>query len=108
MNDIATLKDKVLALIATATDEKGQEDVAVFTGTIRLSGERLFFDRGPDSKQFEIPSHWIGRFDPVVPEVKDILMGADYSISVSVGNLQHGTDLTGFESMGLKWPTSDE
>jgi hypothetical protein len=99
-------ENKVLALIATGTSAKGEEETAVFTGTVRRVGQNLVFDRGQGA-QFSIPYTWYERIKVVAPSVKEILLGAEFCISLSVGNIAEDDDLSTFESMGLKWPNQD-
>ena len=104
MIDISELENRVLALIATGTNSRGEKETAVFTGTMRRVGGSLVFDRGSNGKAFGIPSDWYERIKAVKPKVKAILLEADYCITLTVGNIEEGEKLSEYEPVGLRWP----
>ena len=95
-----------LALLLTGEDEHGGDDWVVFAGVVRQDGERLVLERneGP----FELRAEWIERIRPVKAELRDVLLDADYVLTLSVGNLPAGAPTDGFEATGLKWPQKDD
>ena len=108
MIDTTSLEGKVLALIATGTTETGEQETVVFTGTMRRVEGNLTFERGPNGMQFNIPSDWCDRIKVVVPELSDILCGADYCVTLAVGNIKEGENISQFKLIGLKWPKLDQ
>jgi hypothetical protein len=44
----------------------------------------------------------------VKAELRDVLLDADYVLTLSVGNLPAGAPTDGFEATGLKWPQKDD
>jgi len=95
---------KKLALIAWAKDAKGADDVSVFTGIAKWTGANLVLDRGEGIPSFTIPEDWVERLQSVNEELKETLLGSDYSISVSVGNIET-ENVSDYIFTGLKWPT---
>ncbi|MBQ0797088.1 hypothetical protein [Zhongshania sp.] len=93
--------NKRFALVLWAEDEQGEEDVAVFSGTLIKEGNLYFLQRrsgqGP-----EIREEWLERIKPVDDELKETLMGCEFQLSLSVGKAISGQVLESFG--GLKWP----
>lgn len=106
MVEPAQLVGKRLALLLIGEDEHGQDDCAIFAGIVRQDGSRLVLDR--DDGPFELRDEWIERIRPVEAQVKDILLGADYVLSLSVGNLPGGASTAELEPTGLKWPQRND
>jgi hypothetical protein len=104
MIDPNKVHGKKVALIAWAKDEKGEDDVAVFTGTGRWIGDQLSLDRGVNETAVAIPNEWLDRLQIVTPDLKKTLLDSDYSISISVGNLTNADRPSELDSLGLKWP----
>lgn len=102
----AQLVGRRLALLLQGEDEQGQDDWAVFTGTVREDGGRLFLDR--EQGALDLQKDWIERVQPVEPEVSEVLLGADYVLSLSVGTLPDDVSAEGLEPTGLKWPPSSD
>ncbi len=98
-----TVHGKKLALIGWAKDEKGEDDVSVFSGIAKWNGTQLTLDRGDDNLEFNVPDDWLGRLKIVEDELKETLMNADYAISFSVGNLPEGK-ASEYILTTLKWP----
>jgi hypothetical protein len=78
---------KRLAMIAWGKNEDGSDDVAVFTGVAEWDGTALRMRREPESSSFKIPSEWLSRLQPVRDDMRPTLLDAEYSFSVTVGNL---------------------
>jgi len=93
--------NKKFALVLWAEDEQGEEDVAVFSGTLVKKGGLYFLERRTGQSP-EIREEWLDRIMPVESELKEILMGCDYQLSLSVGKAKDGQVLENFG--GLKWP----
>jgi hypothetical protein len=100
---LAEVDGKPFALLLCAETEDGENDWAVFPGIARVRDGTLFLERSGNDPDVEIRPEWHHLIRPVKPEVRQILLGADYSLSLSVGNLP---DDAGPEylSTGLKWP----
>jgi hypothetical protein len=104
MVEPAATHGKRVAMIAWGKNEDGSDEVAVFTGVGEWDGAVLRMRREPESSSFTIPSEWLLRLQPVRDDVRSTLLDAEYSFSVTVGNLQSGEDASVFQSTGLRWP----
>jgi hypothetical protein len=107
MVDPAAIHGKRLAMIAWGKSGDGSDDVAVFSGVAEWDGVVLRMRREPESSSFTIPSEWLPRLQPVRDDVRATLLDAEYSFSVTVGNLDNGGDASVFQSTGLRWPGVD-
>jgi hypothetical protein len=98
--NLAKLDGKVLSL--WLTDQDGES--AVFSGIARWNGSTLVLERTPDSP-LEIRPEWHDRIQIVAnEEVREILLGADYFLQLSVGDMAAEGTTECFDQTGLKWP----
>ena len=98
------LTGKKLAIIAWGEDEKDEDEAAVFTGLARWADGHLYLDREGNPPYFQIPDDVLDRIKPVSDEVKDILLNAEYCISMLIGPLPDEADPGEYIQTGLKWP----
>ena len=98
MPNRSDLNGKSLALVLVADD-----GTAVVAGTVVASADDLVFEYGDDPSRFVLPDDALERIRPVAPEVSEILKGADYFLSLSVGN-HNEIPVGGGERTGLRWP----
>lgn len=98
---------KKLALIAWGTDEKGKDDVALFTGIAKWDGNQLTLDRRDGEPGISIPNNWLDRLKLVEQSLKETLLDSEYSISISVGHLPEDGESSDFKLLGLKWPKQE-
>lgn len=82
---------------------EGEDDWAIFSGTLKQNSTGLFLDRGTKAP-FEIRAEWIDHIKPVDSEVKDILLDAEYYLPLSVGSIPEGESTESYIDTGLKWP----
>src|SRR2546430_5031985 len=108
MIDPSTIQGKRLAMIAWGEKSNGSSEVVVFSGIADWDGTALTLRRKPDATSFVIPAEWLSRIQPVQADLKSMLCDADYSFSVTVGNLGDDEDLATFLPTGLKWPNGEE
>ena len=104
----ADIHGKRIAMVAWGEKPDGTDDVVVFAGTAEWDGARLIVNGGPDSFSFQVQDDWIGRLQPVAPDLKETLLDAEYSFSVTIGPLPDGANLDEFVRTGIKWPSDDE
>jgi hypothetical protein len=107
MVDLSNVNGRCLAMIAWGKTADGEKDVAVFSGIAVWDGSVLTMRREPETASFAIPAEWYARLRPVEAGLKEMLLGADYCFSVSVGNLDEEDDSSGFRNTGLTWPSRD-
>jgi len=103
MIDLKETHGKRLGIVAWGKHKDGTDDVAVFTGIAEWDGKDLYLRR-EGGEMFSIPVEWLERPKPVNEEVKEVLLGWEYCISVTVGNVREGEDMEAFKATGLKWP----
>ena len=99
--ELSEILNRKLAIVAWKTGEDGNREVAVFTGIVKMFDSTYFLDRGEGEPLFEIFDDWLPRIKSVSDDISDILMGAEYHLSLSVGDAD---DEGPFKETGLKWP----
>jgi hypothetical protein len=97
------LRGKILALVLWGEDDDGEESVNVFTGTVRESEGGYVLDRGDGV--VAIRPEWMSRVKAVPDDLKDILLGAEWELSLTVGNLPDDADPSEYEPIGLRIPS---
>lgn len=102
------LDKQTLAIIVVNIDTEDKDEVVVYTGEINIKGNKLFFNRyGKDI--FEI-TQWQDRIKSVGEEIKEVLSGCEYLITLTIGDLPENDKPETYMPTGLKWPgnKSDE
>ena len=101
MKNIEAL-NKSLALVLWATDDTGQDDVAVFSGTLIQVDDNYYLERESNNKNPALKEEWLQRISSVPEDLKETLMGCEFQLSLSVGALE---EISGpLENFGLSWP----
>ncbi|MBP1680661.1 MAG: hypothetical protein H6Q35_1000 [Proteobacteria bacterium] len=95
--------NKTLALILWSKDENGEDEVAVFSGVLIKKNETFFLER-EDKKNPMILEEWLPRIDKIPEDLKEMLMGCEYQLTLSVGDIDDTPEL--YESFGLTWTKS--
>ena len=95
--------NKKLALVLWAKDDEGKDDVSVFSGTLIQNQESYYLER-KDGSNPEIRQEWLSRIQIIPEDLKNTLMGCDYQLSLTVGDISDSADQ--FEAFGLKWPNA--
>ena len=98
------LEGKTLTLLLMGKTQGGEEDWAVFGGTVRLEAGLPYLDRGLENPRVEIREEWLERIKPVSPDLAETLLGAAFYLPLSVGNLDGEGNEAGLVPFGLKWP----
>jgi hypothetical protein len=93
--------NKTLALVLWAKDENGDDDVAVFPGTLIQEKDLYFLQRGDEARP-EIRAEWLSRIKKVPDDLKETLSNCEFQLSLTVGNTENETAT--LEAFGLKWP----
>jgi hypothetical protein len=96
--DYQELQGKSLAIILAGEDE----DWSVLRGTVRVEDAALLLDHNVSDQPFLIQSDWLSRIKPTPADLRDILMNADYFMSLNLGTLSNDADMSEYESTGLK------
>ena len=98
-----SLEGKRFALVMWAKDARGQDDVAVFCGTAYWKVNKLIVKFNNNST-FEIFSKWFSKIKKADGDIRDILFGADYLLTLSVGKISENAKSSDFKKTRLKWP----
>ena len=94
-----------LALLLWGKTEDGKDDVAIFIGTLRNEGGGLCMIQA-DGSPVTIRPEWYDRIKPVSDsEIASVLRGAEFVLSLSIGDLPETLNPAELESLGVKWPT---
>ena len=97
------LDGKILAiLLCEETD--GKRQASCHTGSIRRSGAGYEFHREDGSVSLNLTTEWLKRIQPVPDELKDVLLGAELVLSLTVGPIPDGVDSSDLVATGLKVP----
>ena len=97
------LDGKILAILL-CDDAAGEEEVFCHKGKIRRSGAAYEFYREDGSVSLKLTPEWLNRIQPVPDALKDILLGADLVLSLTVGPIPDGIDSSTLDATGLKIP----
>jgi hypothetical protein len=101
--DLSQLDGKPIGLLAWAETPDGEDECAVYAGTARVRGGGLWIEWSGDEPDFEVRSEWLERIRLVDAELGPMLLGAQYVLSLRIGNLPE-SGAEGYLPTGLKWP----
>jgi len=85
----------------------GSDDVVVYAGTGQWDGHHLTWVGDSVAGSIRLQDDWLARLRAVVPDQKEMLLGADYSFSVLIGPVPGGQNPGSYISTGLHWPRDD-
>ena len=102
--ELRDLHEHSFALLLMGTTVDGQDDWVVFAGTARVDGSGLRVDRGRDEAPFRVASEFMPRIRLTSPEQREILLGAEFVLPLTVGALAEDVDPNEYLATGLKWP----
>ena len=80
---VQALDGKKLSLILAQPKCVSVFDCAVLTGIARWRGGHLFLDRGRHFLDLQVPDEVVSRIQRIAPELRGILYGAEYMVSIS-------------------------
>src|SRR3954451_8828735 len=103
MPDLFQVHNKSFAIIMVADDGSEAGDSVFLTGTTKWRDGNLFVHCGMDIPEFPIPDDALDRVKEVSAEVRDILEGADYSITLTVGPIPDDVDPAKLLHTGFRW-----
>jgi hypothetical protein len=94
--------NKSLALLLWSKNELGENDVAIYSGTLIEIGGKHFLRRRSGGSDVPFLEEWLDRILEVPVDVKDTLRSCEYRLSLSVGEIDEpGPE---YVALGLKWP----
>jgi len=91
---------KSIALMLWREQDDGEDDLAVFKGTLTFEDGCYHLDREEGCDRVLQPE-WLARIDVVPPELKTVLLDCDYQLSLKLAELELAGGLEGF---GFSWP----
>jgi hypothetical protein len=97
------LTGKKFAIWAVSEKKTSETDSAVFSGIARWADGHLFLDRD-DNVSFQLPDDTLERIKPVPAEVADILLEAEFYVSLYIAPLPDDANPKEYLNTGLKWP----
>ncbi|MGH9505311.1 MAG: hypothetical protein ACRD13_00165 [Terriglobales bacterium] len=98
---------KRIALVVWGTKADCSDDVVVFTGIAQWREGCLTMLREPVGTAFPIPAGWLPRLRAVDEALRETLLGAEFTISATIGNLSETESTAGIVRTCLKWPSGD-
>ncbi len=101
---IDSAENRPLAVLLWRTDERGEDDVACLVGPLRR-GESGWYVERDDGPPFELLDEWLQRVRETPAGAREIVGGAPFLLSLSVGS---GAELQAGEgrASGLRWHAS--
>jgi hypothetical protein len=101
--NLEQVKEKSIAMVVWNSQK--ENDVHVYLGKLNSSDGQYSFINEERGWKILLNDEQLGRLKPVSDDLKDILLNADYSFSMSMGDIPDGEDLTDYNDTGLKWHT---
>jgi len=94
------LNGKSLSLIVWNT--KKEDDAHVYLGKLYLENGEGYFINQEKGWKVSLDEEQLNRIDPVPGDLKEMLLDADYALSMSMGDLPD-TNTEEFKATGIKW-----
>jgi hypothetical protein len=95
-------------MVAWGEKPDGSDDVVVFAGLAEWDGNHLTMRHESSPSSLVLTEEFLGRLQPVPPDLRSILLDADYSFSVTIGDRPADADPSEYVRTGLKWPKPEE
>ena len=102
--DLSELDNKSIALVVWGKDDQGEDDVAVFTGIMKVENGELYFHRDNEEVHFEMPFDDLDRIKPVPSDLKDTMLNCEYFVNLTIVPYPENENPDDFKITGLKWP----
>ncbi len=98
--------DQSLALLLKHINADNEPDWVVSSGIVSQDLTRIVLLRSADGKPFPLMEEWESRVKPVADdsEVKAILNGADWVLTLTIGTLPGEADGSDYLPTGMNWP----
>ena len=99
--NLEEIKDKSIALIVWNAEKV--DDVRVYLGRLKILDGKYAFINEEEGWKVSLYDEHLSRLRPVSEDLKEILLNADYGLSMSMGVLLETDDRDGWVKTGLKW-----
>lgn len=103
--DISDIAGRSIALLLVGENNEGEPECAVFLGHVERADGELQVNLGEGRGPFPLTPEYLERIEPVKDEVREILLGADLLLSLSVAPLPDDAGEGEFQPLGLRWPS---
>lgn len=97
--DFEELIDKNISLIIWNTEK--EDDVHVYLRKLHFDNSEYYFENREKGWRVSLDKEQVKQLKPVSDDLIEMLLNADYALSLSMGNLPE--DNTDFEATGIKW-----
>jgi hypothetical protein len=97
--DVEQMVGKCITLVVTNLEK--EDDVHVYAGLLQVLDGQYIFVNEEKGWRVQLDKEQLGRITPVGEELREILLGADYYLPLTIGSLpENGQEV--FKT-GLKW-----
>ncbi len=103
--NIAEIVGRSIALLLSGENTEGKPEYAVFRGLVEEADGKLQINLGEGRGALPLSPDYLERIRPVKEELREILLGADLLLSLSVGPLPEDAAPGEFQPLGLRWPS---
>jgi len=100
MNLEAT-EGKSIAMIVWNTEK--EDDVHVYLGKLQNTNGEYVFINAEKGWRVSLDEEQLSRLQPVTDDLKEMLLNADYALSMSMGNLPETDGNADYETTGMNW-----
>ncbi len=99
---IEKYNNKSFSLLCWGKNEKNEDDVIVYLGKTVVKDHQLFWQN--EAGSIKMLDEWFPRIQaPLNDEIRDIILGAEFFISLRVGTLPPAADLSDATKMPFLW-----
>jgi hypothetical protein len=89
-------------------DEHGKDDWAVLRGCILFDGDHPVFSSPQTEKPFPLPIDALERIKTPSDDIRDIVLGCEFFLPLTVGPLPQGDESQQLIKTGLTWPKQNK
>ncbi len=99
--NLAEIEDKRVAMIVWNTEK--EDDVRVYLGKLEnVNGEYAFINEEKGWK-VSLENEQLSHLHPVTEDLREMLLNADYALSMSMSSLPETYDTNNYKQTGINW-----
>ena len=99
----AAAHGREFAVVAWLPGDEASERIAIYRGVACWNEIHLWMLRDRDDPDVELPDAWLASLKPVPAEMAEALEGAEYFVSVQVGDQLGQFSGDTLRGLGLSW-----
>jgi hypothetical protein len=99
--NLSEIEDQSIALIIWNRDK--ENDVHVYSGKLKYLNGTYAFVNEENGWKVSLNDEQLSRLKPVTPDLKEMLLNADYALSLNMGELPEAGNKGGEENTGINW-----